>query len=226
MPNELRLFSVGIFKDPVSASTHFAGFLAAIAGLWVLVSHSPAEVPKLASLSVYGGTLVLLFLASSCYHFFDLGERGNKWLRRVDHSAVFLMIAGTYVPALTHTLDGTWRVAMLASIGGVTLLGIVFKLLWVDCPRWLSVGLYLLLGWAVLVPAHRIFPNLSGAAMAWLVGGGVAYTAGAIIYATKRPDPWPKHFGFHEIWHCFVLAGAAAHYGFAYEFIGTELPPF
>ncbi len=217
---------IRIFKDPVSSSTHFAGFLAALVGAFYLLLHAGTDPAKVASLGIYGASLVLLFLASSCYHFFDIGARGNQWLRRLDHSAVFLLIAGTYVPVLVHTLEGSWRVAMLLSVLGLTAAGLIFKLVWLEAPRWLSTVSYVALGWFVLIPAADIFPNLPAGSAAWLVGGGVAFMLGALIYGTKRPDPWPERFGFHEIWHVFVLAGAGAHFVFTWRFLDAQCPPF
>ncbi len=212
-----------LFKDPASAATHFAGFLAALGGLVFLVASAKGAIAS-AGMATYGGSLALLFLASTLYHFFDVGPRGNVWLRRLDHVCIFLLIAGTYVPACLWLLDGAWRIGMLATIGLITLAGIVFKLAWVDCPKWLSVGVYMALGWIVLVPAHRIFPQLDATQLAWLVGGGATYSLGALVYVSHRPDPWPGVFGHHDVWHLFVLGGAAGHFGFTATLLGRAIP--
>lgn len=226
MASPIRALStVGIFKDPVSAWTHFVGFWAAVAAASVLVGLAAHDVVKATSMAIYGGALAGLFLASSVYHFFDLGERGNRWLRRLDHVAIFLLIAGTYVPILVHYLDGTWRVALLAVVGGLAAAGVILKLLWIDCPDWLGTGLYLGLGWLVVIPAHRILPQLSAGALAWLVVGGLAYTVGAVVFASRWPDPWPDRFGHHEIWHFFVLAGAGSHFAFVYSLLERPYTP-
>lgn len=222
MPIEIRF---RIFKDPASAWTHFLGFLAAGVAAAVLVWLASSDGPKAVAMAIYGGTLVTLFLASSLYHFFDLGEHGNRWLRRLDHAAIFLLIAGTYVPPLLHLLDGAWRVTFLALVGAIAAAGVVVKLLWIDGPGWLGMSLYLGLGWVVLIPAPLILPQLSGGALAWLVGGGLAYTVGAMVYAREWPDPWPGRFGHHEIWHVFVLAGATAHYAFTWTLLDLPYPP-
>ncbi len=216
---------VRLFKDPVSALTHFAGFLAAVVGLVLLVLHSAHDIAKVTSMAIYGGTLSTLFLASSAYHFFDVGERGNRWLRRLDHAAIFLLIAGSYVPPLLHLLDGGWRVAMLAAVAVLAAGGIVFKLVWIDCPDWLGTAIYLGLGWLVVVPAHRILPQLSGPELTLLLAGGALYTLGSIVFVLERPDPWPRWFGHHEIWHLFVLGGAAAHFMFMVQLLDTQVPP-
>ncbi len=212
------------FKDPWSAATHFAGFLAALVGLVVLVALSVEHPVKQAGMAVYGSTLALLFAASSAYHFFDLGPARNRWLRRLDHAAIFLLIAGTYVPMLLHLLDGAWRVGMLTAMAVLTLLGLALKLVWLESPRWLSVGAYLGMGWIVVIPSYRIFPQLEPLQLGLLVAGGLVYTGGAVVYSLKRPDPWPGVFGHHELWHLFVLGGAALHYGFTATLLGAPIP--
>lgn len=214
-----------ILKDPWSFATHFAGFLLAIAGLVMLLvwSDGAAEVTGMA---IYGGSLVALFGASSLYHFLDLGHRGNAVLRRLDHAAIFLLIAGSYLPPLIHLLDGAWRIAMISVVGGLGAAGILFKLVWFRAPDWLSTALYLGLGWVVLVPAYRILPQLGGADLAWLVTGGLVYTLGAVVYLLERPDPFPDVFGHHEVWHILVLIGAAAHWVFAARLADQAYPPF
>ena len=210
-----------INKDPISALTHFLGALAAIAGTIYLATQ--VDGTKRVVFVIYGVSMVALFSASSIYHFFDLGE-GNKLLRKFDHMAIFLLIGGTYVPPLVHTLTGTWRIAMLALIGGLALAGVIFKLWWTACPRWLTAGIYLGMGWVILIPAHLVFPALSSASFTWLLAGGVTYSVGAIIYAIKRPNPIPGFFGFHEIWHLFVLAAAAFHFVFMLTLIHQPIP--
>lgn len=212
-------------KDPVSAWTHIAGFAAAIVGLVYLVTRSQSA-PATASLAIYGVSLVGIFLASSAYHFFDLGPRGNRVLRRLDHAAIYLFIAGTYVPVVTHAMDGTSRVVALSVVGGLAVAGIIFKLTIFNAPRWLNAALYVALGWAVVPFAPYMLPQLDDTQIAWLAAGGIAYTVGAVVYALKRPDPWPEVFGFHEIWHLFVLVGAGAHFGLVRSLLVAPPPAF
>ena len=221
MPSPLRF---RILKDPWSWATHFAGFLAAIVGLVFLVSHASHNATKLVAMTTYGVSLVTLFAASSMYHFFDLGLNGNRWLRRIDHCAIFFLIAGSYVPVSVHLLDGAWRIGLLSVICGLALCGIILKLVWIDCPDRVGVALYLLLGWAAVVPAYKILPQLDAAGIAWLSIGGAAYTLGALIYVKKRPDPYPDVFGYHEIWHLFVLMGAASHYFMNWGLMDHPIP--
>jgi hemolysin III len=218
-------FRVRVFKDPVSAWTHFIGFWIALVAAIALVWRVADDGTKLTGMAIYGSTLVLLFLASSLYHWFDIGDRGNRWLRRLDHAAIFLLIAGTYVPAVLHLLDGTWRVVILSLVIAFALAGALFKMIWIDCPEWIGLTLYFGLSFIVVIPAYKILPQLSLGALAWLVGGGLAYTLGAFVYARHWPDPWPDRFGHHEIWHLFVLAGAMAHFAFTYGLVDRAYVP-
>jgi len=222
LPPKLR---VRIFKDPASAWTHFGGFLAALIAAAVLVHRAADDRPKEAGMAIYGAALVMLFLASSLYHFFDIGERGNRWLRRLDHAAIFLLIGGTAVPLLLHLLDGTTRVALLALIGALAVVGTLLKVFWIDSPAWVGMSLYFGMSFAALLPIPRMLPQLSGAGISLLLGGGAAYTLGALVYARQWPDPWPGRFGHHEVWHLFVLAGAGAHYAFTFTLLGLACPP-
>ncbi len=222
LPPRLR---VRIFKDPASAWTHFAGFLAALVAAAVLVQRAAHDRPKEAGMAIYGGALVALFLASSLYHFFDIGERGNRWLRRLDHAAIFLLIGGTAVPLLLHLLDGTTRIVLLGVMGAFAIAGTLLKVFWIDSPSWIGMTLYFGMSFAALIPGHRMLPQLSGGEIALLAGGGLFYALGAVVYARRWPDPWPGRFGHHEVWHLFVLAGAAAHCAFNFTLLGVACPP-
>ncbi len=213
-------------KDPWSAATHFAGFVLAVAGLVFLVVGATGSAAKITAMALYGGSLVGLFLASSVYHFFDLGHVGNRWLKRLDHSAIFLLIAGSYMPPMIHLLDGPMRITMLAVVGGIALLGVVVKLAWIDAPTWLGMALYLALGWIVVVPMAWMLPRMAAPSLALLVAGGLAYTVGAAVYARRWPDPWPEQFGHHEVWHLFVLGGAALHFGCMVTLLQAPVPAF
>jgi len=213
-------------KDPWSAATHLVGFLAAVVGLVYLVVPSAHSPSKVTAMALYGGSLVALFLASTLYHFFDLGHRGNRWLKRLDHSAIFLLIAGSYMPPLFHYLDGTMRIAMLCVVGAVAVAGVLIKLFWIDSPTWLSLSLYLSLGWLVLVPAAWMLPRMANDSLALLIAGGLTYTAGAVVYGKRWPDPFPDRFGHHEVWHLFVLGGATLHYFCMVTMLDVPVPGF
>ncbi len=214
-----------IFKDPVSAWTHFLGLLAAIVAATVLVRRAEYDGPKAAGMVIYGGALVGLFLASSLYHFFDAGERGNRWLRRLDHAAIFLLIGGTAVPILLHLLGGNARLATLGLVAAFAVGGSVLKVFWIEGPEWLGLALYFGMSLVVLGSTVRMLPQLPAGSFTLLVVGAAAYALGAVVYARRWPDPWPGAFGHHEVWHLFVLAGAGAHCAFAFTLLGFPYPP-
>lgn len=197
--------------DRFSFWTHAGGALAGTVVLVLMVLKADGSRAVTAT-AVYGATLVLLFSSSSFHHI--VGRLGPRWhgiSRRLDHIAIYLLIAGTYTPVCLLALSPGWGWSILGVIWGLALAGSLMKAFWLDMPRWLSVALYIAMGWIVIVAVWPLSQAV-GATGLWLLGaGGVAYSGGAIIYASRRPDPWPEHVGFHGIWHLFVLAGAAAH---------------
>ncbi len=220
-------FRIQFFKDPVSAATHFGGMLLAFVGTVVLVvAAAPDGWLRTAGMGIYGVSLVGLLGASSLYHFLDLGERGNTWLRKLDHAGIYILIGGSYVPPVLHLLEGSWRIGMLTTVGVVSVVGVVCKLLWSDWLEWLSVGLYMGFAYLSLLLLPQALPLMEWAAVAWAMGGGVAYTVGAAIYYWEWPNPWPRVFGHHELWHVLVLVGAACHYGFVWTLLDIPLRPF
>lgn len=210
-----------LFKDPISGLTHLASALAALVGLLALWGLSPAQGNTRPGVVIYGATLVLLFSASSAYHLIKTSPARELWLRRLDHTAIFLLIAGTYTPVCLTVLMGTWRWGMLITIWSLAALGILFKLFFIKAPRWISVVIYVLMGWLGTIGVVQLLQALPLAAVGWLLLGGLLYTGGAIIYGLKRPNPAPGVFGFHEIWHLFVSAASAAHFVFM---LGYVLP--
>lgn len=207
-------FRLGIFKDFWSAVSHFAGFIAAIVGLVALLLICEPGAARITSSAIYGGSLVALFAASATYHFFDLGEAGNRFLRRLDHIGIYLLITGTYVPGVVLLTEGAWRVTLLSIIAAFAVAGVVLKVLWLDCPEKLSTALYLAFGWFAIVPILVMFPLMTITDFVLLISGGIAYTMGAVVFWREWPDPWPERFGHHEVWHLFVLCGATLHWFF------------
>lgn len=210
-----RLPGLGWLREPINALTHALGVILGAAGLVVLLMLADGDPVRVASAIVYGVSLVLLFLASTLLHAVKASLRALKVFRILDHAAIYLLIAGTYTPITLVTLQErspTVGWTLFGLVWGLALLGVLFKVFWIGAPRWASTGLYLMLGWLAVVAIRPLVASLPASALAWLVAGGLAYSVGAVIYATKRPDPFPSVFGYHEIWHLFVLAGAAAHF--------------
>jgi hemolysin III len=201
-------------REPINGLTHLAGGLLASVGLIVLLARAASEgrVDQLVAFGVFGFSLIALYTASTLYHLLPLSPAGVARLRRVDHISIFVLIAGTYTPFCLLALDGAWRVGLLCLIWGLALCGILLKLLWMDAPRWLSVALYLGMGWVAVIAAPALFRAVPTGGMAWVLGGALVYSAGALVYGLRRPDPMPGVLGFHELWHLFVVAGSACHF--------------
>jgi hemolysin III len=184
---------------------HAATFPIAIAAGVVLIVLAQGAAAKWAS-AVFMATSLLLFGNSALYHRFDWGPRTRAVLKRIDHANILLLIAGTYTPIAVLALPTEKAILLLSLVWGGAILGILFRVFWIDAPRWLYVALYLLLGWAAVMYMFDLF-QANAAMMILVIVGGVLYTLGAVVYALKRPNPWPGHFGFHEIFHvCTVLA--------------------
>ncbi|MGN8024750.1 PAQR family membrane homeostasis protein TrhA [Microbacterium sp. 22242] len=184
---------------------HAGTFPVAVAAGIVLIVFAHGAPAKWAA-AVFMMTSMLLFGNSALYHRFDWKPRTKAILKRIDHANILLLIAGTYTPLATLALPPGEGVLLLSLVWSGALLGILFRVFWINAPRWLYVALYLLLGWAaVMYLVDLLHANV--AMMVLVCVGGLLYTAGAIVYALKRPNPWPGRFGFHEIFHvCTVLA--------------------
>ncbi|WP_424448955.1 PAQR family membrane homeostasis protein TrhA [Microbacterium arborescens] len=184
---------------------HAATFPIAIVAGIVLISLAQGAPAKWAS-AVFMTTSLLLFGNSALYHRFDWKPRTKAILKRIDHANILLLIAGTYTPLAVLALPTDQTVLLLSLVWTGAIAGIIFRVFWIHAPRWLYVALYLVLGWAAvmyLVPLFQANPAM----MVLVVIGGLLYSGGAVVYALKKPNPWPGHFGFHEIFHvCTVLA--------------------
>lgn len=199
-------------RDPFSGYSHLVGLgLAVVGGLWLAVAASRGA--SLAAVLVYAACMVALYAASSAYHLIDLGAEVTARLRRFDHAAIFLMIAGTSTPLFVHALSGSTRTFMLAAVWGVAVVGILLRAFWFGAPRWFYTATYLAAGWIVVLRWKAVMAGLPALSLGLLVAGGIVYSLGAVVYALKWPDPLPKRFGFHEIWHLFVMGGSALHFG-------------
>jgi hemolysin III len=201
-------------REPVNGLTHLVGGVLASVGLIVLLATaaSAGRMDQLVAFGIFGFSLVALYTASALYHLLPLSPVGVARLRRVDHMSIFVFIAGTYTPFCLLALDGGWRAGLLVLVWGLALCGVLLKLLWMDAPRWLSVALYLGMGWVAVVAAPALLRSLPTAGIAWVLTGGLVYSAGALVYGFKRPNLIPGSFGFHELWHLFVVAGSACHF--------------
>lgn len=212
-------------KDPGSAITHFIGMLMAMFASTPLLIKAAREPDKihLISLSIFIISMILLYGASSVYHSFDLSEKVNRRLKKLDHMMIFVLIAGTYTPICLIVLGGRTGMTLLALVWGIAIAGIFIKGFWITCPKWFSSILYIAMGWICVLAFTQIINTLPKAAFLWLLVGGIIYTIGGIIYALKLPIFNSKHknFGSHEIFHLFVMGGSLCHFILMYQFIAN-----
>ncbi len=212
-----------VLKDPGSAITHFVGMVAAAAAalpLLVKASHHAGREP-LISLSIFIGSMILLYAASTTYHSLDISEKVNRILRKVDHMAIFLLIAGTYTPVCLCVLPQPLGLRLCLLVWAIALAGILIKAFWITCPKWFSSVIYIGMGWVCVLAFRELVAVLSPAAFGWLLAGGLIYTVGGVIYALKLPLFNARHpgFGSHEIFHLFVMGGSLCHYIMMYQYI-------
>lgn len=199
-------------REPVSGLMHLGGAGAAAVGLVVLLVLGRDNPWKELALAVYGVSLVLMFAASAAYHLIQARPQIGRFLRTLDHSAIYLLIAGTYTPVCLFFFSGFWRWGLLAIVWSMALIGIAVKLFILGAPRWITAGIYLLMGWLAVIAVKPIVQSMPVSALVWLLLGGVFFTVGAVVYMAKRPDFFPGVFGFHEIWHIFVILGSLSHF--------------
>ncbi|MEV8639049.1 hemolysin III family protein [Streptosporangium sp. NPDC051023] len=184
--------------------------VALIAG-FALVALGPTLQARLAA-AVYAVTSGLLFGISATYHRGTLSPRLADVLRRLDHANIYLIIAGTYTPFAMLALDGPARAVVLAVVWTGAVAGVLFRVLWISAPRWLSTALYIALGWTAVFVFPQFVAGAGGAAVLLVLAGGLLYTAGGVVYGLRRPDPSPRWFGFHEVFHTFTVAAYVVQY--------------
>ncbi len=190
---------------------HTWAFFAAIpAGIVLIVIANGAAA--IVGASIYAATLLLLFGTSASYHRLAQSERARTIMQRLDHSMIYLLIAGTYVPICLVALPREWGIPMLAIVGTLAAVGMVLKLAFFHGARYVSYSLYLVMGWVAIVATPVLVDSLTGLQFGLIVAGGLAYTIGFPVLVTRRPDPWPATFGYHEVWHLLTVVAAALHF--------------
>ena len=187
-----------------------AAWVAAVAAI-VLIALAPTGAARVAAL-IYGLGLIALFTVSALYHRWPGDPRWKPWLRRMDHSTIFVFIAASYTPVGLLVLDGTVQVVVLVSVWAGALAGVAMSLAWISAPRWLQALTYLLVGWVAVVALPQLADRAGVAPLVLLAVGGGLYSLGALVYALRRPDFWPRTYGFHEVFHTLVIAAAVVHF--------------
>jgi hemolysin III len=191
-------------------SHKWAFFVSLLTGSLLLVL-APGGKAAIA-VAIYAVSLSALFGTSALYHRVTWRPSARRWMRRLDHSMIFLLIAGTYTPFCLLVLNGGIANTVLAVVWGGALGGIVLKLVWIDAPKWLVAAVYVALGWVAVAATPQILDHAGAVALGLILAGGLLYTAGAIVYALRKPDPAPAVFGYHEVFHALVIGAAALHY--------------
>jgi len=211
------------FREPASGFSHLFGSFVSIIGLVILLvyANSITNFPKLSLIAIiiFGISMIALYSASSIYHLIVSSEKVIYILRKLDHSMIYVLIAGTYTPICLILLDGNLRWIVFISIWTLAILGIILKMVWFNAPRWLSTLFYIVMGWLAVFLISPLSKKATLGGIVWLFAGGIAYTIGGIIYATKWPKIKSKIFGFHEIFHIFVLIGSFCHYWMVIKYI-------
>ena len=200
---------------------HAGAAVLSIVGGAYLVVLSRSDPPRLVSMLVYAVGLTLLFAVSAVYHLRAWGLARARVLRRLDHASIFVLIASTYTPVAFNLLSGTWRVAILATVWALAAIGAAIAVAGVQLTRAVRVAIYVAMGWLGPAAFGQIDPALPAPATAALVAGGLLYTVGAVVYVLRRPDPWPRVFGYHEIFHVLTILAASLFYALI---LGYVLP--
>lgn len=214
-------------KDPVSGFTHLVGAVASIVGLVFLIImaafYSDEKAWDIVSFTIFGVGLILLYTFSSLYHLLNVGATATRVLRKFDHIMIYVLIAASYTPICLGPLRGPWGWSIFGVVWGLAVIGIILTATWINAPRWLTTSIYLAMGWTVIVavyPMITIFSNLGAlSSLLWLLAGGIFYTIGAVIYGLKWPPLKNKYFGFHEIFHIFVMLGSLCQYWFVIRYL-------
>jgi hemolysin III len=183
----------------------------AVAASIVLVAIAPNGAARVAAV-IYGAGLVALFSASALYHRWPGDPRWKPWLRRLDHSTIFVFIAASYTPVGLLVLDGATQTVVLVSVWAGAAAGVTLSLVWITAPRWLQAACYLALGWVAVIAVPQLADSAGVAPLVLLAAGGLLYSLGAAVYALQRPDLWPRTYGFHEVFHTLVIAAALVHF--------------
>lgn len=199
-----------LMRPLLKGYSHALAAIAAIALCPILIVFSPAGTRLPAG--IFSVCVIGLFTISALYHTVDWQGAWGKILRRFDHAMIFIVIAATYTPIAAVAMPERAGKILLTAVWATALAGAAMKLLWVNAPRWVTAGGYLTLGWAALAYIVDVWNAVGPLGFVFLVAGGVAHSVGAVVYSMKRPDPWPTIFGFHELFHLFVIAGVACHY--------------
>lgn len=209
-------------REPINGFTHLGGAILSFVGLLALViktSLTSASTVDITAVIVFGISLILLYSASATYHMVIASEKVISFLRKIDHSMIFILIAGSYTPYCLIALNGTKGWTLFLVIAAIAICGVLFKMIWFNCPRWISTSIYVGMGWMSLIMIKPLYESMPVEGVLLLVLGGIFYTIGAVIYGVKPKALDFKHLGYHEIFHIFILLGTLCHFLSVFKFV-------
>ncbi|MEH7418267.1 hemolysin III family protein [Neobacillus drentensis] len=209
-------------REPINGLTHLAGAVLSFVGLLAMVIKASMTTPTplaITAVIIFGVSMILLYSASATYHMVIARDRVIAFLRRLDHSMIFVLIAGTYTPFCFISLNGKTGAILFSIISAVAISGVVFKMVWFTCPRWISTALYIAMGWMIVFVFSPLTGSLNTVGLFLLILGGIFYTIGGVIYGAKPKFLETKYLGFHEIFHIFILLGTLSHFLSVYLYV-------
>ncbi|MBO9128774.1 hemolysin III family protein [Bacillus sp. 165] len=209
-------------REPINGLTHLAGAILSFIGLLAMVIKAAITTPTfltIAAVIIFGISMILLYAASATYHMVIAKDKVLAFLRRLDHSMIFVLIAGSYTPFCLISLHGIIGWLLFSIVTFIAICGITFKMVWFNCPRWLSTALYIGMGWIIILAVSPLSAALNTIALSLLILGGILYTIGGVIYGMKPQFLEFKYMGFHEIFHIFILLGSLAHFLCVFLFV-------
>ncbi|WP_342041994.1 PAQR family membrane homeostasis protein TrhA [Bacillus sp. OTU2372] len=209
-------------REPINGLTHLAGAVLSFVGLLMMVIKASMTTPTplaITAVIIFGVSMILLYSASATYHMVIARDKVIAFLRRLDHSMIFVLIAGTYTPFCFISLNGKTGAILFSIISAVAISGVVFKMVWFSCPRWISTALYISMGWMIVFVFSPLTGSLNPIGLFLLILGGIFYTIGGVIYGAKPKFLGTKYLGFHEIFHIFILLGTLSHFLTVYLYV-------
>ncbi|MHA1647383.1 MAG: PAQR family membrane homeostasis protein TrhA [Promethearchaeota archaeon] len=211
--------SINLPSERFSAYSHLLGAILGLIGTVILIAKNLDHSNYIFIVLIYGFALINMFFSSFLYHSRKKQEDEESIFRKLDHCAIFIMIAGCYTPISYFAVPDPWRWIIIGSQWGLVAIGIIVKFIIINTKRWITTGVYLAQGWMAVLPIKFLWENLTLLMFLMLFLGGMAYSIGAVFYALKKPNPLPGKFGFHEIFHVFILIGATLHYILIYNVV-------
>ena len=209
-------------REPINGFTHLAGAILSFAGLLALVIKTTLTSPTVIDITaviIFGISMVLLYSASATYHLVVASDKVISFLRKIDHSMIFILIAGSYTPFCLISLEGHNGWITFSIVSAIAICGVLFKMIWFNCPRWISTSVYIGMGWISVFIVIPLYKSIALGGILLLLAGGILYTIGAVIYGLKPKSLKFKNLGFHEIFHIFILLGSLCHFIAVFEYV-------